>query len=308
MEAARDMIATFDRVASGLEQVRIRVRTALVGRGDACDLALAVAVAGGPGLIVGPGGSGRSTLVGAMADAFAAPLARRRATPDMTLADLTQDGESDRGGRRRALAALAHPFALLESAQATPARLLDRVLEAVAAGEMDSGGERLALNPELRLFAAVEDPSALAPHTIDRFLALVTLTPARSEERALLFASDAERDRSPAAPATLLAEARRLSVALPVGARLVDRLLDVVRRARPDDPDAPPAVRAGVVRGPGPRAGQALIRMIRARALLEGRAAPDASDLRALAPAVLGPRLALSPGYRLSEILDALLP
>jgi MoxR-like ATPase len=90
-----------------------------------------------------------------------------------------------------------------------------------------------------------------------------------------------------------LIEAQRLSARLPIGGKVVDAILDLVRRARPDAGDAPRLVRQAVTWGPGPRAGQALVRLARARALIDGRAAPSLEDVAALAPAVLAHRLIL---------------
>ncbi|HCY56839.1 MAG TPA: AAA family ATPase, partial [Oceanicaulis sp.] len=46
--------------------------------------------------------------------------------------------------------------------------------------------------------------------------------------------------------------------------------------------------------GPGPRAGQALMLAVRARALLQGRLAPSTEDVAALAGPVLKHRMALT--------------
>ena len=46
--------------------------------------------------------------------------------------------------------------------------------------------------------------------------------------------------------------------------------------------------------GPGPRAAQALMLTVRARALLDGRLAPSVGDVAALAQSVLVHRMALS--------------
>jgi MoxR-like ATPase len=52
---------------------------------------------------------------------------------------------------------------------------------------------------------------------------------------------------------------------------------------------------AGVLSwGPGPRAAQALMLTVRARALLDGRLAPSVEDVAALARPVLTHRMALS--------------
>ncbi|MEJ2003133.1 MAG: AAA family ATPase, partial [Maritimibacter sp.] len=61
---------------------------------------------------------------------------------------------------------------------------------------------------------------------------------------------------------------------------------------------APDFNRENVIWGPGPRAAQALMLLVRARALLAGRLAPNAGDVTALAQPVLIHRMALSYAAR----------
>jgi len=67
-----------------------------------------------------------------------------------------------------------------------------------------------------------------------------------------------------------------------------------VRAFRPDQPEASTAVRECVAWGPGPRAAQALMLTVRARALLQGRLAPSVDDVAAMALPVLSHRMALT--------------
>jgi hypothetical protein len=73
---------------------------------------------------------------------------------------------------------------------------------------------------------------------------------------------------------------------LPVGEKVVQAILGLVRSGRPDD-SASENVRNFVAWGPSPRASQAFMLAIRARALLEGRFAPSIDDVIALAHAIL---------------------
>ena len=75
---------------------------------------------------------------------------------------------------------------------------------------------------------------------------------------------------------------------LPIGERVVDDILALVRSARPGGAHA-----EGLSWGPGPRASQALSLAVRARALLAGRTAPETGDVIALAAPVLRHRLAV---------------
>ncbi|OIQ76002.1 hypothetical protein GALL_423260 [mine drainage metagenome] len=81
---------------------------------------------------------------------------------------------------------------------------------------------------------------------------------------------------------------------MPVGDAVVEMILDLVRACRPGEAEAGARVNDAVSWGPGPRAAQALMLTVRARALLDGRLAPSAEDVRALARPVLSHRMALS--------------
>jgi MoxR-like ATPase len=80
---------------------------------------------------------------------------------------------------------------------------------------------------------------------------------------------------------------------MPVGDQVVEAILDLVRACRPGEPEG--AALAGQLSwGPGPRAAQALMLTVRARALLDGRLAPSVADVAALAQPVLIHRMSLS--------------
>jgi MoxR-like ATPase len=80
---------------------------------------------------------------------------------------------------------------------------------------------------------------------------------------------------------------------VPVGEGVVEAILGLVRAGRPDSSDQP-QIREHVSWGPGPRASQALMLGVRARALLDGRLSPSVEDVLALASPVLRHRMALS--------------
>jgi MoxR-like ATPase len=93
-------------------------------------------------------------------------------------------------------------------------------------------------------------------------------------------------------PEDLLA-AQRLVRHIPVGESVVEAILELVRRGRPDTTDLE-EVRDNVAWGPGPRASQALMLGVRARALMDGRLAPSIDDMVSLAPPILRHRMDLT--------------
>jgi MoxR-like ATPase len=111
----------------------------------------------------------------------------------------------------------------------------------------------------------------------------------------MLFATTGQHDDkvSPILNGAELMAAQRLIRRIPIGEKIVDAILDLVRSARPDE-TAKEDIRRQVAWGPSPRASQALMLAVRARALLDGRMAPSLDDVVALAPPVLRHRMALT--------------
>jgi MoxR-like ATPase len=107
-----------------------------------------------------------------------------------------------------------------------------------------------------------------------------------------------------------LLHAQRLVRRVPVGEAVVQTILDLVRSGRPDSTNHP-EIEQQVAWGPGPRASQALMLAVRARALLDGRYAPSVDDVLALAGPILRHRMALNfaaraDGVTIDQVIDRL--
>jgi MoxR-like ATPase len=147
---------------------------------------------------------------------------------------------------------------------------------------------------------------------LDRFLVQIDVAyPDRKTERDILMATTGtdEAESHEVFTGAELIEAQRLLRRMPVGDAVVEMILDLVRAFRPDDPSAPERVRDIVAWGPGPRAAQALMLTVRARALLQGRLAPSPDDVLDMAKPVLVHRMALSfsaraRGENLGSLID----
>jgi MoxR-like ATPase len=130
---------------------------------------------------------------------------------------------------------------------------------------------------------------------LDRFLMEIDVDyPDREAERRILFdTTGAEETKAKAAMTSEdLQAAQRLVRRLPVGESVVEAILALVRSARPG-PEGGEAAKA-IAWGPGPRASQALMLAVRARALLDGRYAPSVDDVVELAEPILKHRMALT--------------
>jgi MoxR-like ATPase len=147
---------------------------------------------------------------------------------------------------------------------------------------------------------------------LDRFLLQIDVGyPDRVAERRILIETTGEREARPKPVMTAedLMAAQRLVRRAPVGDRVVEAILDLVRSGRPGEGD--PELTKGITWGPGPRAAQALMLAARARALVDGRLSPSLDDVIALAEPALQHRMALSfaaraEGETISEVIGRL--
>jgi MoxR-like ATPase len=148
---------------------------------------------------------------------------------------------------------------------------------------------------------------------LDRFLLQIDVGyPDKDAEKRMLLATTFGEEAAPervCTPAELM-EAQQIVRRIPVGEKVVDAILALVRAARPDA-GGRQDIRNSIFWGPGPRASQAFMLAVRARALIDGRLAPSTDDVVALAHPVLRHRMALSfsaraEGMTLGFVIDRL--
>jgi MoxR-like ATPase len=89
---------------------------------------------------------------------------------------------------------------------------------------------------------------------------------------------------------------QKLAARLPLNDDVVEATLKIVRGGRPTSEGSDQYIKDNVAWGPGPRAVQAFAKMAKARALMDGRLAPNVEDILAVADPVLEHRMALKFG------------
>jgi MoxR-like ATPase len=148
---------------------------------------------------------------------------------------------------------------------------------------------------------------------LDRFLLQIDVGyPDAEAERRMLLATtgSSEEVATSVLSGEELIAAQALLRRLPVGESVVDSILAIVRAGRRESSDVE-EVRRHVAWGPGPRASQALLLAVRARAVIQGRISPSVDDVVALAHPVLRHRMALNfaaraEGVTLDSVIDRL--
>lgn len=305
-EDAHALAERADRAGERLAEVRSSIARTIVGLEDVVERSLAVILSGGHGLLVGAPGLAKTRLVHTLAVVTGLDDKRVQFTPDLMPADiLGSEVLEETGSGQRAFRFLPGPvFCRLlmadEINRASP-RTQAALLQAMQEGFVTVAGERHDLPRPFHVLATQnpieqEGTYPLPEAQLDRFAMQIDVPyPSREEERAILLATTGpeEAQAHTVLGAEEILDLQRLVRAMPVGEETLNAILSLLERARPDtSPDA--EVREGVSWGPGPRAGQALMLAVRARALLQGRLAPSTADVAALAEPVLKHRMALT--------------
>ncbi len=316
-------LAEIEGLAPRLAALRAEIGQAIFGQQAVIEQTLITLLAGGHVLLVGVPGLGKTLLVETLGTVLGLTARRVQFTPDLMPADILGSEVLDEGadGRRRFRFLPGPVFCQLlmadEINRASP-RTQSALLQAMQEGKVAIGGTEHPLPRPFHVLATQnpieqEGTYPLPEAQLDRFLMEIDIGyPDLADERAMLLATTSDRELAlrPVIDGEALRAAQRLVRRLPVGESVVNAILALVRGARPESA-ALADLASQIAWGPGPRAAQALMLAVRARALLDGRIAPSLDDVVALAAPVLRHRMALTfaaraDGVTLAEVIARL--
>jgi MoxR-like ATPase len=311
--------ATIERFA----RVRSEIGRAIFGQERVVEEALTTLLAGGHVLLVGVPGLAKTRLVETLGVVLGLSQKRVQFTPDLMPADIlgSEVLEESEVGRRSFRFIPGPVFCQLlmadEINRASP-RTQAALLQAMQERRVTVAGQDHEVPVPFHVLATQnpieqEGTYPLPEAQLDRFLLQVNVDyPEEAAERRMMIETTGGGTQPVAAVMTAaeLMAAQALVRRLPVGDRVVDAILALVRAGRPQS--SPIAELAEQISwGPGPRASQALMLTVRVRALLQGRLAPSVDDVIALAPPVLRHRMALTftaraEGVGLDQVIERL--
>ncbi|MEM8872011.1 MAG: MoxR family ATPase [Pseudomonadota bacterium] len=315
------MITELEDVAEALGRARAMIGRRVIGQESVVDLTLMSLLCGGHALLVGAPGLAKTRLVEALGTVMGLDANRVQFTPDLMPSDIlgAEVLETGADGARTFKFIQGPVFCQLlmadEINRASP-RTQSALLQAMQEKRVTIAGEERGLSAPFHVLATQnpieqEGTYPLPEAQLDRFLLQIDVDyPDRDAERAIMLATTGTEDLEAEAvfDAAGLIAAQNLIRRMPVGEAVVEHILDLVRAARPDTPDASDLVEGDVAWGPGPRAAQALMLTVRARALMDGRLVPSVEDVAALAHPILVHRMALSFSARAAgRTLDGLI-
>jgi MoxR-like ATPase len=307
MSQADNLVEEIETLEAKLAEARASITRRFIGQERVVDLTLTALLCGGHALLIGLPGLGKTRLVETLSTVMGLDGNRVQFTPDLMPADILGSevlDTADDGSRafRFVPGPIFCQLLMADEINRASPRTQSALLQAMQERTVTVAGQDRPLDAPFHVLATQnpieqEGTYPLPEAQLDRFLVQVDVDyPDRQTERDILIATTGveEAESSQVFTADELLAAQTLLRRMPVGDSVVDLILDLVRAFRPDEPGVSERVTDTVAWGPGPRAAQALMLTVRARALLQGRLAPNAEDVIDMARPVLSHRMALN--------------
>ncbi len=323
MDNPQQIVTAMDDLATTIARAREGIGKVIFGQSGVIDETLITLLAGGHLLLIGVPGLGKTRLVETLAKVFGLEERRVQFTPDLMPADIlgSEVLEEDESGRRSFRFIKGPVFCQLlmadEINRASP-RTQSALLQAMQERRVSVAGQYHPLPLPFHVLATQnpreqEGTYPLPEAQLDRFFMQVDVGyPELDAERMILASTTGTETAAPGQvmDGKALIEAQKLVRHVPVGESVSEAILSLVRQGRPET-SLIDEVRKSVSWGPGPRASQALMLGVRARAVIEGRLSPSIDDVVALAQPILRHRMALSfaaqaEGVEIGRVIDRL--
>src|SRR5438067_2039629 len=293
------------RLRECCRSLQTQMGSVLIGQAEVVRLLLTGLISGGHMLVIGVPGLAKTMMVKALAELLGWDFRRIQFTPDLMPADITGTEilQSDESGRRRELVFHKGPiFAnliLADEINRTPPKTQAALLEAMQELAVTVNGKTYQFDPPF-IVVATQNPIEqegtypLPEAQLDRFMLSIHVEyPARADE--VDIAARPLRAKwqglTPVAKREEFTKFIDIIDQMPVARQVLEKAVALVTATRPKEKDADDYIRRYVAWGAGPRATQHLVTAAKACALLDGRPAPEVSDLHRMAVPVLRHRI-----------------
>jgi MoxR-like ATPase len=300
------IVSRLEAAGEKIQKVHKAAAAVVFGQEKVIEQTLVTILSGGHALLIGVPGLAKTLLVETLGKILGLDAKRIQFTPDLMPSDIigSEVLEDSAGGKRSFRFVRGPIFAQLlmadEINRASP-KTQSALLQAMQEHHVTVAGQRHDVPAPFHVLATQnpleqEGTYPLPEAQLDRFLLQIDVSyPDQNAERRMLFATTGNEERrvEQIITALELQTIQRLVRQLPVPDKVVEAILKLARSARPGTGAGADADRL-IAWGPGPRASQALMLAVRAKALVDGRLAPSLDDVIALAEPVLKHRMALT--------------
>ena len=305
-ETHTDIIPRLEAASERIQRAHKAASSVIFGQDLVIERTLVTLLSGGHALLIGVPGLAKTLLVDTLGKVLGLDAKRIQFTPDLMPSDIIgSEVLEDTPGQRRSFRFIPGPiFTQLlmadEINRASP-KTQSALLQAMQEHHVTVAGQRYDTPSPFHVLATQnpleqEGTYPLPEAQLDRFLLQIDVGyPDLAAERRMLYATTGseKRDVETVFSANELMATQRLVRQIPVPDKVVEAILKLVRSARPGT-GANADTDKFVAWGPGPRASQALMLAVRAKALIDGRLAPSIDDVLSLADPILRHRMSLT--------------
>ncbi len=323
IETNADIVPRLEAASDRVQRAHKTAATVIFGQDVVIERTILTILSGGHALLIGVPGLAKTLLVDTLGKVLGLEAKRIQFTPDLMPSDIIgSEVLEDEPGRARSFRFIKGPiFTQLlmadEINRASP-KTQSALLQAMQEHHVTVAGHRHDTPAPFHVLATQnpleqEGTYPLPEAQLDRFLLQIDVDyPDLVAERRMLYATTGTDSAKvePVLSAPELMAIQRLVRQIPVPDKVVEAILKLVRSCRPGTGTNAETDKY-VAWGPGPRASQALMLAVRAKALIDGRLAPSVDDVIGLAEPILKHRMALSfaaraEGQDLSKIIARL--
>ncbi len=297
--------ALLERLADSRRRIKQEIGRVIVGQDAVIDSLIISLLCRGHSLLVGVPGLAKTLMISSLARALDLSFSRIQFTPDLMPSDIVgtevieEDPQSGSRNFRFVKGPVFANIVLADEINRTPPKTQSALLEAMQEHSVTTQGQTMRLSEPFFVLATQnpieqEGTYPLPEAQLDRFMFNLWIDyPSREEEVEIVRRTTGAADVVPnrVLSAEEIVALQNLVRRVPAADDVVCYAVDLVRKSRPTESDAPAFIKEWVKWGAGPRASQYLILGAKARAALDGRFTPSRDDVRAAAMLVLRHRI-----------------
>lgn len=314
------------RIAQARELLITETHKVIIGQDEMLEQMLICLFARGHCLTIGVPGLAKTLTISTLSKALAMNFTRIQFTPDLMPSDITgteiidQDPTTGKRTFRFVRGPIFSNIVLADEINRTPPKTQAALLQAMQEYEVTSAGKTYKLEPPFFVMATQnpieqEGTYPLPEAQLDRFMLSINIGyPTRAEEREIVMATTQtiKQEIRAVLQGSDILWIQQLVRQVPAAQHMVDYAVDLVRATRPKEPPSPDFVKNWLAWGAGPRAAQNIILSAKARAILYGRYAVTADDIRKMAFPVLRHRIftnfnADAEGVDVDQVIEKIL-
>jgi MoxR-like ATPase len=314
------------RVAQAREALVCEVHKVIIGQDEMIEQMLVCMFSRGHCLTIGVPGLAKTLTVSTLAQALAMRFSRVQFTPDLMPSDITgteiieQDMATGRRDFRFVRGPIFANIVLADEINRTPPKTQAALLQAMQEYEVTAAGNTYKIDPPFFVMATQnpieqEGTYPLPEAQLDRFMLSINIGyPTRKEECDIVLATTqtVRHEVKPVLQGQDVLWIQHLVRQVPTSQHMISYAVDLARATRPKEPPSPDFVKNWLAWGAGPRAAQYMILGAKARAILHGRFAVSADDVRAMIYPVLRHRLftnfnADAEGVDVDQVIEKIL-